>query len=67
LEQLDACRQLEDVYQQQQRCAVKNMVDYFTANGYLSKRKARGKSSKAKAHAAAPVSPSQEELEVHEI
>ncbi|MGL5936677.1 MAG: hypothetical protein ACRCZI_13770 [Cetobacterium sp.] len=63
LGELDACRDLQQVYAQQ-RCSVKNMVDYFTAEGLLSKRKPRGKPSKANM-----VSPSQDELEmeVHEI
>jgi Transcriptional activator of glycolytic enzymes len=40
---MDACRQLQEVYQQQ-KCAVKNMVDYFTNElRVLSKRKPRGK------------------------
>jgi hypothetical protein len=53
--EFDACRQLQDVYEQQ-RCSVKNMVDYFTTNGFLNKRKPRGKISKATI-----VSPSQDE------
>jgi Transcriptional activator of glycolytic enzymes len=42
---MDACRELQKVYEQQ-KFAVKNMVDYFTTSGLLAKRKARGKTKK---------------------
>jgi hypothetical protein len=41
---MDACRELQHVYEQQKH-NVKNMVDYFTRTNLIHKRKARGKLS----------------------
>jgi Transcriptional activator of glycolytic enzymes len=45
INEMDACRQLQEVYEQQ-KMSVKNMVDYFTKTNLVSKRKARGKAMK---------------------
>jgi Transcriptional activator of glycolytic enzymes len=55
ISEMDACRELQDVYEQQ-KLSVKKMVDYFTSTNLLSKCKARGKTTNKK-HSALPSTP----------
>jgi Transcriptional activator of glycolytic enzymes len=53
---MDACRELQSVYEQQKR-NVKNMVDYFTTTNLIQKCKARGKQLSGSAVPSTPGEP----------